>query len=148
MKNLNKMKKEKLITLVDNGFNISRMFGSKSAYRHTHPKDDIMFNSNIFTPSSGKIWDGDLNITKDCTDLQKACDEIGEQMIVVSEMCGRFGAEDRPYDEILNDAHVIFEPNSDSYMKRIYDGLESKELGNMTVVKSKGIAWNVIKLDK
>jgi len=142
---MEKIVKDKILILVNNGFNISRNFGSKSGYRQIHPNDDIIFNSNIFTPSSGKIWDGDLNINKDCTDLQKACDEIGEQIIVVAEMLGRFEAENRPYDELYNDAHVIFEPNKDSYMKRIYEGIESIELGNMTVVKSKGIAWNEIK---
>ena len=93
--------------------------GSKSMYRKQFPDDNtIIFNANIFTKSHGKIWYGDLHISKDCQNLQKIVNKIGEEMIIVSEMFGRFGAEDRKYKEIHKDAFFKFVPNRNFYYER------------------------------
>jgi len=84
---------------------------SKSGYRNKYPYNYVLFNANIFTKSQHLIWFGDLDITKDAETLRKICDEIGEEMIVVSEMKGRFGGEERKYKEIRKTAEVIFTPN-------------------------------------
>ena len=115
--------------------------GSKSGYRGRYPKNDVVFNANIFTPTHGRVWCGDLDITFDNKVLQEICNEIGEEMIVVSEMMGRFGAENRPYEEIFKNAHVKFTPNAKTYEARVYGGIESITIDNMTIITSKGINW-------
>ncbi|MCE5224698.1 MAG: hypothetical protein LLG05_02450, partial [Porphyromonadaceae bacterium] len=57
------------------------------------------------------------------------------------EMMGRFGAEERPYDEIAKQTHVRFTPNAKDYEERIYDGFEGVTIDRMTVITSKGIDW-------
>jgi len=115
--------------------------GSKSGYRSRYPKHDVLFNGNILIPSVGKVWWGDLDITIDNKKLQNVCDELGEEMIVVSEMMGRFGAEERPYDEIFKNAHTRFTPNAKEYEERVYDGFDAVTIDNMTIVTSKGVDW-------
>ena len=122
--------------------------GSKSGYHQRHPKNDVLFNANIFTPTKGKIWYGDLDITLDNKKLQDICNEIGEEMIVVSEMMGRFDAEKRPYSEIEKNAHIRLTPNANSYERRVYDGFESVTIGNMFIFTNKGIDWVKKKLRK
>jgi hypothetical protein len=115
--------------------------GSKSGYYSQHPKHDVVFNANIFIPSVGKVWFGDLDITLDNKLLQEICNEIGEEMIVVSEMLGRFGAEERKYKEIKVDAHILFTPNSENYQARVYDGYKAITIDKMTIAINKGVDW-------
>lgn len=121
--------------------------GSKSWYRNNHPDDDILFNANIFT-QNGKEWHGDLNITEDSNNLQNICNELNEEMIVVTEMLGRFGAEDRPYEELEVDAHAKFIPNKRKYLSRVYDGIRSVTIDNMTIVTGNGVSWKKIQSKK
>ena len=135
-------------TFEKHGFHNSRMIsGSKSGYRKRYPDHDIIFNSNIFT-LNGKEFYGDINLTKDNPLLQKICDELGEEMIVLTEMLGRFGAEDRPYEELEADAHAKFLPNKKQYLVRVYDGLHGVTIGKMTTITGKGIAWKKVKVRK
>jgi hypothetical protein len=115
--------------------------GSKSLYRQRYPKNHIIFNANIFIPSKGKIWWGDLDITLDNKHLQDSCNELNEEMIVVSEMFGRFGAEERPYTEIEKNAEIKFIPNAKTYLERDYNGLMSVTIDKMILVTSKPIGW-------
>lgn len=117
--------------------------GSKSGYRDRHPKNDVIFNANIFMPSKGKVWYGDLDITFDNKNLQDVCNELNEEMIIVSEMFGRFGAEDRPYEEIEKNAHAKFTPNAKTYLQREYskDVFEGVTIDKMTIVTSKPLDW-------
>ena len=68
---------------------------SKSTYRNKYPNSLVVFNANIFTESLGKIWHGDLDVTKDEKKLQIICNNIGEVLYILSEMDGRFEHEDR-----------------------------------------------------
>jgi len=124
-----------------NFFNGRMISGSKSGYHSRHPKNDIVFNANIFTPTHHKVWYGDLDITFDNKILQDICNEIGEEIIVVSEMMGRFGAEERTYDEIEKNAHIKFIPNTKSYLKRQYSDFEAITIDKMTIIKDKPIGW-------
>jgi len=73
------------------GLRIARMIGhSKSFYRHEHPDHVVVFNANVFTESSGKVWHGDLDLTKDGDKLSSISKEIGEPLYVLYEMDGRF----------------------------------------------------------
>jgi len=121
--------------------------GSKSFYRKRHPNDDVIFNANIFIKSKGKIWYGDLNLTQDAKNLQKVCDDLNEEMIIVTEMLGRFDAENRPYEEIYNDAHASFIPNANEYNVRVYKGFKSVLIGNTNIVTSMGVDWKKIKIN-
>lgn len=130
------------------GFNLGRMISaSKSGYRKTYPDNLVIFNANIFTYTKHKVWYGDLDITKDAENLQKVCNEIGEEMIVVSEMKGRFGGEERKYQEISKTADVAFTPNSDYYEVLETDGLDSIKIGNMHVVIGKPKHYKKIKFN-
>lgn len=128
-----------------NYYNGRMISGSKSGYRHNHPKNDILFNANIFT-TSGKKFHGDLDLTKDYIDLQEICNELDEEMIVISEMLGHFDAENRPYEELKADAHAKFIPNKNEYLVRVYDGLKGVTIDNMMVVTGKGVDWKKIKI--
>lgn len=86
-------------------FPLARMIsGSKSAYREKYPKNEIFFNANIFIENLGKIWYGDLDITKDKDDLNKIAAQIGVKLYVVREMDGRFGVETKSIEEIIKNA--------------------------------------------
>lgn len=127
------------------GLNINRMISaSKSGYRKRHPENFVMFNANIFIRSKHKVWHGDIDVTKDAINLQKVCDEIGEEMIVVSEMKGRFGAEEFKYKEIRKTADVIFTPHKTYYELLETDGIDFIKIGNMYTAIGKPKHWNKI----
>ena len=125
-------------------FFMGRIIGSKSGYRNQFPDNYVLFNANIFTPFKHKVWYGDLDITLDAKNLQKVCDEIGEEMIVVSEMKGSFGAEEMKYKKIRKMADVIFKPNRDYYELLETEGFDSFMSGIMTIVIGKPKKWNKI----
>jgi len=80
--------------------------GSKSGYRVLHPNNFAIFNSNICT-KNGKIWWGDIDLTKSKQDLLDIAESAGEEIYVLFEMDGRFENEDSPK---LDKAVVIFYP--------------------------------------
>ena len=130
-----------------NFYNGRMISGSKSGYRRRYPNHDIIFNANIFT-QNGKEFHGDLDLTKDNLPLQRICNELGEEMIVLSEMLGRFGAEDRPYEELKTDAHAKFLPNKRQYLVREYDGLKGVKINNMTIITGKGVTLKKVMVKK
>ena len=76
------------------GFYVGRMIsGSKSGYRERNPENEIYFNSNIFTLEEGKVWYGDLDITKDLSVLEEIAKTKGKDLYILSEMDGRFENE-------------------------------------------------------
>lgn len=133
----------------DNGFHVGRMIsGSKSGYRHRNPDNDAVFNARIFIPKHKEpIWWGDLDITLDCNKLQKICDEINKEMLVFYESVSWY-AEGKKYKEIENHAHAKFTPKANTYLSRVYDGMEGLKAGNMTIIASKGINWIEKELNK
>jgi hypothetical protein len=64
--------------------------GSKSGYDRAHPGHVVVFNANICTRSNGKIWYGDLDITKDEAMLKALAEALGEDVFVLSEHDARF----------------------------------------------------------
>lgn len=121
--------------------------GSKSGYRRSYPEHDVMFNANMFTPS-GIWWNGDLDITKDNQKIQNLCDELGEEIIVLYESLGWEGAEHKSYEELKEHAHALFTPSKKAYLRRIYEGLHGVKDGKMTIITSKGVDWEEIKVEK
>jgi hypothetical protein len=52
-----------------------------------------VWNGNVISPSQGKVWYGDLNLTKEGQLLKKVAEEAGEPLYVLREMDARFGTE-------------------------------------------------------
>lgn len=77
---------------------------SKTAYREMNPNNFVVFNANIVVPSKGKIWYGDLDITKDSDTLKKISEEINEPIYVLKEMDARFENENDEIDELVKRA--------------------------------------------
>lgn len=133
----------------ERGLNHGRLIGfSKSGYRENNKGDDVLFNCNIFTSEDGKIWWGDLNITQDANKLQEITNLLNKEIVIVPEMMGRFGFEERSFNEIEEDSHAKFTPNSTEYLSRVYDGLKGVTLGNMTIAVAKGVDWKKINIIK
>ena len=63
-----------------------------------------VFNANLVTKNRGKIWFGDLNITKEAKKLKKIAEEIGEVLYVLREGDCRFGTENDPIEVVIGRA--------------------------------------------
>lgn len=72
---------------------------NKSTYTRLNPRNRVFFNANIAT-REGKIWWGDLDITKDREKLQNVADELDTTLYILREMDYRFGTEKRPFHEV------------------------------------------------
>ena len=93
---------ETLGTFYQNGFISGRMISnSKSGYMKRNPGNEVYFNANIFVLGEGKIWWGDLDLTKDKPLLEKIADECGKKLYILRELDGRFENDD------ANDEHVL-----------------------------------------
>lgn len=86
----------------DNGLHLARMISwSKSSYREANPENEVYFNANIFVLGEGKVWFGDIDVTKDQETLQKIASEIGKDLFILRELDGRFE------NETLSDSEII-----------------------------------------
>lgn len=63
-----------------------------------------VWNANVITKSSGKIWYGDLNITKEGNKLKEIAKEIGEPLYVLREKDCRFKTENNSVDLLINNS--------------------------------------------
>lgn len=77
---------------------------SKSGYKDKFPDNEVYFNANIFVLGHGKIWYGDIDITKEKKQLENVAREIGKDLYILSEMDGRFGNEELKDSEIITRA--------------------------------------------
>jgi len=77
------------------GMNGHLISWSKSGYRDSHPDNIVIFNANICT-KSGKIWYGDIDVTKSKQTLQELASELDQDVFILYEMDGRFDNEERP----------------------------------------------------
>lgn len=72
---------------------------SKSWYEQQHPKNIVVFNSNLianFPKGPKKIWYGDIDITRDMDMLVEIAKTTGTKLSVLREMDGRFDYENYP----------------------------------------------------
>jgi hypothetical protein len=89
-------------TFNENSLFMGRMIAySKSTYRKMHPDNRVLFNANIFVLGEGKIWWGDLDITRDREALEKISQTIGKKLYVLQELDGRFENDN------ASDVHVL-----------------------------------------
>lgn len=84
--------------LAENNLFCGRMLsGTKIA-----PKGQYcVWNANIVVKSNGKIWFGDINLTKDSAALNKVADAAGEPLYILREMDARFENEGKPTDDLI-----------------------------------------------
>ena len=86
-----------LDAFIDSGMYIGRMIsGSKSGYNQRFPNNVVVFNANICTQEDGKIWYGDLDITRDSASLSSLAQSLGKEVYVLREMDARFDNEAKP----------------------------------------------------
>lgn len=90
--------------------------GSKSTYKDNNPGNVVVFNSNLCTEESGKIWYGDLDLTKDYPLLKKLAKKLGMNLYVLYEMAARFDKEEE-YD--LREAILKVTPKGEVILKDI-----------------------------
>ncbi len=91
---------EKYNKFIENGLNISRMFGSKSNYKKNNPDNFVIFNARIYDKKiydehkneikdwskelDLELWYGDLDLNKDIGKLFSISKDIGT-LVVTSE---------------------------------------------------------------
>ena len=81
---------------------VARMIGgSKTGYCTEYPDDLIIYNANVLMKDMGKVWYGDLNLTKDYIILKSIADSLDTTLYVLWESDGRFGEENKPIDELI-----------------------------------------------
>jgi hypothetical protein len=78
--------------------------GSKSYYRKEHEGELIVFNANVLMPGYGKVWYGDLNLTKDYLTLREIAQNLNTELYILWETDGRFGEEMKPLNELFDKA--------------------------------------------
>lgn len=73
-----------------NVLRLGRMIApSKSNYVMNHPDHTVVFNANVFTPTGGRIWYGDLDITVDGDALKAMAVQQDEELYVFRESAGQ-----------------------------------------------------------
>jgi len=78
------------------GNNGRMIAGSKSTYQKNYPKNLVMFNANVVVEGVGKVWHGDLDITRDEALLVRLAELTDREVYVLQEMDGRFENEAKP----------------------------------------------------
>ena len=72
---------------------------SKSAYSNNNTGNIIVFNSNVFIKQGKKyqkIWYGDIDVTREVSNLAELADQLKTSVYVLREMDGRFENEKKP----------------------------------------------------
>ena len=111
------------------GFYDARMIGgSKSFYRKEHLDNLIVFNANVLMPNYGKVWYGDLNLTKDYIVLKSIADTLDTKLYVLWESDGRFGEETKPFDELIEKS--VWNTTEDKPTKEWYKNKMDKRYNN------------------
>ena len=101
------------------GFYEARMIGgSKSFYRKEYHDNLIVFNANVLMPNYGKVWYGDLNLTKDYLVLREIAQNLNTELYILWETDGRFGEEMKPLNELFDKA--VWNTSEDNPTKEWY----------------------------
>lgn len=93
---------------------------SKSRYKEEHPGNLVVFNSNVCT-KDGKIWHGDLDVTRSKENLSMLSNALDEDIYVLREMDGRFENEDNPK---IDEFAAKFTPSGDAIKGKLYESFE------------------------
>lgn len=92
--------------------NINELFSKHKLYcgrmisgNKNSPKGcTCVFNANVISPSLGKIWYGDLNLTKEGKKLKEIAEKMGETLYVLREHACRFEHENDPIPVLISNA--------------------------------------------
>jgi len=86
---------------VENLHNGRMISESKSGYRDNNPNSVVYYNANIITINDGKVWYGDLDLTKDGDTLKRVSELLGERLYILRESDCRFESEDMSISETI-----------------------------------------------
>jgi len=81
---------------------------SKSGYLANNKENLVVFNANVCIKENGKIWFGDIDVTKEQESLEALAIQLDTDIFILREMDARFDNEDKP--EFKNFA-VKFSPD-------------------------------------
>jgi len=108
----NTLKQEYVALFNYNGLPLGRMLSvNKSTYRNNHPENLVVFNANVLTEKSGKVYYGDIDCTLDEKRLQETANTLNEDLYVLFESDARFENENKPTNELLSKAVKIIKVN-------------------------------------
>ena len=93
-------------TTVDELFRSKGLYcGRISSFSKSSPEGcKCVFNANVISPSRGKIWYGDLNLTKEGKKIKKIAEGMGETLYVLKEHDCRFDHENDPIPLLISKA--------------------------------------------
>jgi hypothetical protein len=63
-----------------------------------------VWNANLVSPTQGKVWYGDLNLTREGDKLKMVSIAAGETLYVLREMDCRFEHENDPIEVLIENA--------------------------------------------
>lgn len=91
---------------IEDTFNKFRLREGRMISAHKlSPKGSLcIWNANVLIKSKGKIWYGDLNLTKEGNLLKEVAKELGETVYVLREMDCRFNTEKLPFKVLISKA--------------------------------------------
>jgi len=69
-------------------------------YRQDFPDNHVFFNCNILIDGWGKIWFGDLDVTKSKEVLVKIATQLNHPLYIFREHDARFGSEKENWDTL------------------------------------------------
>lgn len=85
----------------ENNLYVGRMISGNKRSPDGH---QCVWNANIVTRSEGKVWFGDINITKDGEKLKKIAEQYGEPLYVLREKDCRFETQNDPIEVLIDKA--------------------------------------------
>lgn len=78
------------------GWSGRMLSGSKSGYGEQFPKNLVVFNANLIVEGDGKVWYGDIDVTRDEEKLKQIARTLKKRIYVLREHDGRFLNEAEP----------------------------------------------------
>lgn len=84
--------------------------GNIDKYMKRNPDSVVIKNANVFIDMGGKIWWGDLDLTRDAKRIQRACNRIGMEILITEESVGRDNLDDLNWDIVRAQAVAHIKP--------------------------------------
>jgi hypothetical protein len=83
---------------------------SKTTYRVSYPDNIAFFNCNILLEGWGKVWFGDLDVTRDKRKLIQVASKLRQPLYLFRESDARFGKEDEAWETLKPKAVAVIIP--------------------------------------
>lgn len=91
--------------------------GSKSRYMKDNPHNKVVFNANVVIPVYGKIWYGDIDITKSKKNLIDFCKKIDTDLYILYELDFRFEKEGRSLEDAIAKVSKYYKVTKESIVE-------------------------------